>query len=151
MFCRNCGKEFDEKAALCPNCGVRPQKGTKFCNNCGAPTKPEAEFCVKCGVKLATDNVSSKSRLATTLLALFLGYVGAHRFYLGKIVTAILMLVLGVLGIATFVLGAAGRTTTWIGIAGVFLACVIIWVLIDFIFAVAGIMKDKEGKPIKNW
>ena len=26
-----------------------------------------------------------------------------------------------------------------------------IWALIDFIFAVAGIMKDKEGKLIKNW
>jgi hypothetical protein len=26
-----------------------------------------------------------------------------------------------------------------------------VWWLIDFIYAVAGIMKDKEGKVIKNW
>lgn len=26
-----------------------------------------------------------------------------------------------------------------------------IWTLIDFIFAVSGNMKDKEGKLIKNW
>ena len=23
MFCRNCGKEIDDKAYVCPNCGVR--------------------------------------------------------------------------------------------------------------------------------
>ena len=23
MFCRNCGKEIDDKAFCCPNCGVR--------------------------------------------------------------------------------------------------------------------------------
>ena len=71
------------------------------------------------------EEVSPKSRLATTLLAWFLGEFGAHRFYLGKIGTAILMLI---------TLGGLG-----------------IWALIDFIFAVAGIMKDKEGRPIKNW
>jgi TM2 domain-containing membrane protein YozV len=71
------------------------------------------------------EEVSPKSRLATTLLAWFLGEFGAHRFYLGKIGTAILMLV---------TLGGLG-----------------IWALIDFIFAVAGIMKDKEGRLIKNW
>jgi hypothetical protein len=26
-----------------------------------------------------------------------------------------------------------------------------IWALIDFIIAVTGNMKDKEGKPITNW
>jgi TM2 domain-containing membrane protein YozV len=71
------------------------------------------------------EQVSTKSRLAVTLLAWFLGYLGIHRFYLGKIGTGILMIV---------TLGGFG-----------------IWALIDFIFAVAGIMKDKEGKVIKIW
>jgi TM2 domain-containing membrane protein YozV len=71
------------------------------------------------------EEISPKSRLATTLLAFFLGELGIHRFYLGKIGTGILMiLTLGGLGI---------------------------WALIDFIMAVAGIMRDKEGKLIKNW
>jgi len=69
--------------------------------------------------------ISPKSRLATTLFAWFLGQFGAHRFYLGKIGTAIAMLL-------TF--GGLG-----------------IWALVDFIMAVAGIMKDKEGRVIKNW
>ena len=71
------------------------------------------------------EEVSPKSRLATTLLAFFLGELGVHRFYLGKIGTGILMIV---------TLGGLG-----------------IWALIDFIMAVAGIMNDKEGRPIKNW
>ena len=87
-----------------------------------------SEMCVKCGARLATaiaEEISPKSRLATSLLAWFLGAFGAHRFYLGKIGTAIAML---------FTLGGLG-----------------IWALIDFIFAVSGRMKDKEGRIIKNW
>ena len=85
--------------------------------------------------------VSQKSRLASTLLALFLGWLGIHRFYLGKTGTAVIMLVLGVLGLAT----------VWFGIGIVFLVAVGIWALIDLVFSIAGLMKDKEGKPIKNW
>ena len=71
------------------------------------------------------EEISPKSRLAVTLLAWFLGGFGAHRFYLGKIGTAIAMI---------FTLGGLG-----------------IWALVDFIMVVAGVMKDKEGKVIKNW
>jgi len=71
------------------------------------------------------EQISPKSRLVVTLLAYFLGSLGIHRFYLGKIVTGIVMLI---------TCGGLG-----------------IWWLIDFIMAVAGAMKDKEGKPIKNW
>ncbi len=86
--------------------------------------------------------VSSKSRLAVTLLAWFLGSLGAHRFYLGKTGTAVVMLVLSIIGWSTF----------WIfGIGFFFLGAVGIWALIDFIYAVAGLMKDKEGKLITKW
>jgi TM2 domain-containing membrane protein YozV len=75
------------------------------------------------------EEISPKSRLAVTLLCLlpayFVAIAGIHRFYLGKIGTGILMLL---------TLGGLG-----------------IWTLIDFIFAVSGMMKDKEGKLIKNW
>jgi len=71
------------------------------------------------------EEISPKSRLAVTLFAFFLGCLGIHRFYLGKIVTGVIMLITG---------GGLG-----------------VWALIDFIMAVAGVMKDKEGKIIKNW
>ena len=128
MFCRNCGKELVGTPEICLGCGARPLAGTSFCNGCGTPTTALTEICVKCGIRLAKAEevgISPKSRLAVTLLAWFLGGLGVHRFYLGKIGTGIAML---------FTLGGLG-----------------IWALIDFIYAVSGNMKDKEGKVIKRW
>lgn len=49
---------------------------------------------------ITTVNKSTKSGLVTLLLGIFLGVFGAHRFYVGKIGTGILMiLTLGGLGI----------------------------------------------------
>ncbi|MEL7562100.1 NINE protein [Dehalogenimonas sp. 4OHTPN] len=70
--------------------------------------------------------VSDKSRLAVSLFAFFLGVFGAHRWYLGKAGTALLMLL---------TLGGLG----------------IIWALVDFIMAVSGQMKDKKGRLITKW
>jgi TM2 domain-containing membrane protein YozV len=87
----------------------------------GGPT-----FCPHCGVRLVEEpGISPKSRLATSLLAWYLGWLGVHRFYLGKIGTGILMLL---------TLGGLG-----------------IWAIVDFIIAVTGNMKDKDGRLIKNW
>lgn len=145
MFCRNCGKELIGSPEICLNCGAKPLAGSSFCHGCGAETNPLAEMCVKCGVRLPKPgeiDISSRSRLAATLLCWFLGQFGAHRFYVGKIGTAVVMLLLGILG----------WITIWIyGIGLIFLIPVGIWQLIDFIFAVSGNMKDGEGKIIKNW
>jgi len=89
------------------------------------------------------EEVSPKSRLATVLLALFLGIFGTHRFYIGKTRTAIVMLILSILYLVT--------VRFWGIVMVIPLAVVGLWALIDFIFAVSGIMKDKEGKRIKNW
>ncbi len=67
---------------------------------------------------------SEKSWIATLLLCFFLGGIGVHRFYAGKIGTGILQLI---------TLGGCG-----------------IWTLIDFIMIIVGSFTDKDGKPIKN-
>jgi TM2 domain-containing membrane protein YozV len=88
------------------------------------------------------EEISPKSRLAVALFAWFLGTLGVHRFYLGKIGT----------GIAILIIGIVGWATVWLyGFGLILIIAVGIWVLVDFIMAVAGIMKDKEGKLIKNW
>ena len=66
---------------------------------------------------------SPKSLFGTMLLCGFLGYLGIHRFYVGKIVSGILMLL-------TF--GGLG-----------------LWWSIDFILVTAGAFKDKDGLPVK--
>jgi len=86
--------------------------------------------------------ISSRSRLATVLLTCFLGIFGVHRFYIGKTRTAIVMLILSILYLATVRL--------W-GMMIISLAVVGLWAFIDFILAISGIMKDKEGRLIKNW
>lgn len=50
----------------------------------------------------------SKSKIAAGLLAIFLGWLGIHKFYLGYTTPAIIMLALGIVGIATaiFIIGA---------------------------------------------
>ena len=85
--------------------------------------------------------VSSKSRLAITLLSFFLGYLGIHRFYAGKVGSGILILLLTIFG----------GLTTFIVIGFIPLAIVAVWTLIDFIMAVSGNFKDKDGLRIKNW
>jgi len=65
---------------------------------------------------------SGKSRVAAALLCFFLGGLGIHRFYVGKIGTGILYLFTG-------------------GLFG-------IGVLVDFIVILVGGFKDKNGNKI---
>lgn len=76
-------------------------------------------------VHFVSSNVSSKSRLLTLLLCIFLGFFGVHRFYLGRIGIGLLYL---------FTLGLFGYG----------------W-LIDIILAALGRIKDKQGNYVKNW
>jgi predicted lipid-binding transport protein (Tim44 family) len=75
--------------------------------------------------QMAAEGISPKSRLVTTILAWVLGGLGVDRFYTGHIVLGILKLITG---------------------GGFF-----IWWLIDFIMAVTGKRKDKEGRLIEKW
>lgn len=102
QFCRSCGRIISSIAPTCPHCG--------------APTGISPN---------RRSDVSPKSRLAALLLCLFLGWLGAHRFYVGKIGTGILML---------FTLGFLG-----------------IWTLIDLIIIIVGSFKDSDGEPVVNW
>lgn len=67
---------------------------------------------------------SDKNWLATLLLCLFLGGIGVHRFYVGKVGTGILQLI---------TLGGCG-----------------IWTLIDLIMIITGNFTDKDGNKITN-
>lgn len=70
-------------------------------------------------------NGSTKTILPAFLLCFFLGMFGAHRFYTGKIGTAILQIV---------TLGGLG-----------------IWVLIDLIMIAIGSFTDSEGNQLTQW
>ncbi|MBQ9168781.1 MAG: TM2 domain-containing protein [Oscillospiraceae bacterium] len=104
-----------------------------FCYKCGAEIDDAAVVCVKCGcatknynAKLSyQDEVSCKSRLVALLLCIFLGGLGVHRFYIGKIGTGII----------------------WLCTAG---CCGIGWI-IDIILIACGKMRDKDNYQIVLW
>jgi TM2 domain-containing membrane protein YozV len=67
---------------------------------------------------------SKKEFVPVLILALLLVFLGVHRFYVGKIVTGILMLLTG---------GGFG-----------------IWALIDIIMIACGKFTDSQGKVVKS-
>jgi len=104
----------------------------KFCESCGEIIKLAAEICPKCGVRqksakfIQNGEPSVKSRLVTFLLCTFLGGIGIHRFYVGKITSGIMQILFG-----------------W--------ATLFIWNLVDWIMILAGGFKDIDGKRVIVW
>lgn len=55
-----------------------------FCRGCGKEIHETATSCPFCGAKQIITTESSKSRTTAAILALFLGGLGVHWFYLGR-------------------------------------------------------------------
>lgn len=69
--------------------------------------------------------ISPQSRAAAALLCWFLGIIGIHRFYVGKVGTGVAQI---------FTLGGLG-----------------VWALVDFIIILTGSFRDKEERVLANW
>ena len=96
--CISCGEQISAAADVCPECGVGqtqlPSSGgqgrtadEKYCTNCGAVLNRDAELCPDCGVRQTAGmggGAGDSDRVAAALLALLLGGIGAHKFYLGQ-------------------------------------------------------------------
>ena len=64
-----------------------------FCYACGSPTDARAEVCPKCGVRQPQHSAASeKKRMTAALLALCLGGLGVHHFYLGNTLLGVVYL-----------------------------------------------------------
>ena len=130
MFCKNCGNQMDDNAAVCVKCGVAKGQGELFCPVCGEATQPGAAVCMKCGTALHNIPLGKepKSRLTAGLLGIFLGGFGVHNFYLGYTGKAIAQILL------TFCFGIGA-----------------IWGFIEGILILVGtIDKDADGNPLKK-
>jgi len=135
----------------------------KYCPNCGTEAK-EMRYCSSCGANLQAENSlgyqpQPKSQVIAFILCLFLGEFGAHRFYVGKIGTGILMLLFTVPSVVVFIYTSTalemseiygkiyGRSSdpdvvnivnTITTISAVVMAIFGIWILIDLIRIITG-------------
>ena len=151
MFCSNCGKRNPDNAKFCASCGA------SFTNTSGpqyAPPPPQPQYTPppQYGAPPAQQTIinmapppvfpgmpvepaiSLKSRTTAGLLCFFLGWAGAHRFYVGKTGSAIIMLIWGIVGTIIYFV--------WVPYV---LSLLGLWVLIDFIMILIGRFKDKNG------
>jgi TM2 domain-containing membrane protein YozV len=57
----------------------------KYCSGCGRPVHKTARSCPNCGATLrGGSSAGSKNKVVAGLLALFVGGIGIHKFYLGR-------------------------------------------------------------------
>lgn len=131
MYCRKCGELIDDNAVVCPKCGEKQVDGTKetvFCKHCGEEIDADCIICPKCGkqvqevktnspnIVINNSNENNNSSINTVaglkycnkttslLLCFFLGVLGAHKFYEGKIGMGILYLfTLGLFGFGVII------------------------------------------------
>lgn len=111
-----------------------PITATMPCHSCDAEISAIARECPHCGAiqfdarsaSVAMRDVPSERRgLTAGLLCLIVGVFGAHRFYVGKHGTGLLMLL---------TIGGLG-----------------IWWLADLIMLITGQFRDDEGRRITEW
>ncbi len=130
MYCKNCGNQIAENAAVCLSCGVAVGNGSAYCPNCGTAAQPGAVICTNCGVAINNQPAAdAKSKLTAGLLGIFLGSIGVHNFYLGFTGKAI-----GQIAVSIFTCGIG---SIWGFIEGILILC-------------GNINKDAQGKPLKD-
>ena len=126
-YCPKCGTMTN--GAYCPACGSpvasAPSPNPPYGQAYGAPVGQPVGQPVVFNNYVQMNLASPKNRTAAALLCFFLGCLGVHRFYVGKVGTGVLwLLTLGLFGIG---------------------------VLVDFIMILVGSFKDGNGLPITRW
>ena len=132
--CPKCEKEISDQTAVCPGCGFQitaSRQDKMFCSKCGNNIDKNAVICPACGVPTANyqqqqapvpvnvtvSNVNTnvntnvngkgskpKNKWVAVVLCFFLGVLGAHKFYEGKVGMGILYIItVGLFGIGALI------------------------------------------------
>lgn len=122
MFCSRCGSDT-QNSNFCPVCGLAVYAGQQVPPPQGPPQNAYYTTNNYGPAPYGTFTPSDKNRWVAFVLCWFLGFLGVHRFYVGKIGTGVLyLLTAGLFGIG---------------------------VLVDWIVILCGSFKDNYGRPLK--
>ena len=132
------GDETPERAqaqetVYCPQCEAEMQERDRFCGGCGwdaerpdePPSNAKANRREPPQTPRRTAPPSDRNRLTTFMLCLLLGFLGVHRFYVGRVGSGILWLLTGGL-----------LAVGWI---------------YDLVMIATGEFLDEDGKRIVYW
>ena len=75
MYCRECGKEINDKAVVCIHCGCAVAANSNGQNNQGNITIVNSNT-------IGGTNAKNRSWFVSLILCIFGGWLGLHRFYL---------------------------------------------------------------------
>jgi DNA-directed RNA polymerase subunit RPC12/RpoP len=136
-FCANCGSIVEQGIKFCANCGTsvseqqppqQPPQQAAPAAQAYTPAQPYAPAPTYTPTQQgAPGGVSPHNRTVTLLLCIFLGYIGVHKFYVGKTGE----------GVAYFLL-------SWTLIPA-FIAFIEIFII------AAGSFRDDRGLPVLTW
>ena len=120
-------------AKYCSQCGNELNKGERYCPKCGTDSEAKEPVTEE---YISENGEQPKSKIGAGLLAIFLGYLGVHNFYLGYTSKGIAQLLLTLVGWIACGLGPVAAS---------------IWGLIEGILILTGsINKDANGIPLQN-
>ena len=103
------------------------------CPRCGHELVPDGSYCSQCALHIPPGErydveeyeISPKSRSTALILCALLGWLGVHRFYVGRCVTGFIWLCTG-------------------GLFG-------IGYVVDIILIALGEFRDIDGLPLESW
>lgn len=117
----------EPETLFCPQCGEAMDSDQRYCTNCGwdaeAPEKEPPAAPPESPRDLGP--ASNKNRLTALLLCALIGWLGLHRFYIGRPASGLVWL---------FTLGFLG-----------------VGVIYDAVMLATGELVDGEGKRILHW
>ena len=105
-FCKHCGAKILEAAVICPHCGcqVEETKHAEQPNIVINNTNTNANTNTNTNMNAGMFGMRERNKWVAFLLCLFLGYLGAHKFYEGKVGMGILYIfTVGLFGIGWFI------------------------------------------------
>ncbi len=150
MYCKNCGNKLDDLAYTCPNCGC----------------KTDNPYYEENRKKTAQ---GGKNLVVAGLLALFLGLLGIHNFYLGYKKRGLVQLLLTLGGLflfipsfaSIFIFALSPHIHAGLGpafglgllsFASIYTVLEVfgvgIWVLVEAVMIFMGRIPDSQGNPL---